>query len=287
MPSYTDHFGLALPPFATAPDPRFAYATRAHELEILRIQDAVEQRLGLSLLVGQIGTGKSTIAYLLLDSWAMEVDRFAVAYIPDPSAYTPAQFLRLLLASFGLESSRYIEKNKELLRAFLLDNYEAGRTVVALLDEAQTISAPNMATLQALSNEQTSKTKLIQLCLLAQPNIDRKLSYQPALRSRIARRGTLDPLIFEDAVDMMHYRVRVSGGEGKFETLFPEETHRPIYNATNGIPRRLCILCDNALFNAFVGGKPSVDCDSVEAAIRSCQFDNQLDKFDKEEPNGK
>ena len=117
----------------------------------------------------------------------------------------------------------------------LLDEYEAGRTVVVLLDEAQTISAPNMATLLYLSNLQTATTKLVQIALLALPNFDRKLSYQPALSSRIATRGTLDPLIAADTVDMMRHRVTFAGGN--FDRLFPEKTHRPIWQRHAGRPQ--------------------------------------------------
>ena len=192
---YVKYFGMHRMPFDTAPNPDFAFATRAHEMALLRLQDSVEQRLGLALLKGDIGTGKSTLAHLLVQTWGQEPDRFRVALIDDPSAYTPAQFMRLLVGAFGLEPSRYVQVNKDLFRGFLLDEYEAGRTVVVLLDEAQTISAPNMATLLMLSNLQTATAKLVQIALLALPNFDRKLSYQPALSSRIATRGTLDPLI--------------------------------------------------------------------------------------------
>ena len=270
MAGYVEHFGLNLPPFSTAPDPRFAFATRAHEIALLRMQDSVEQRLGLCLLVGEIGAGKSTIAHLLLSTWTASPEQYAVAYISDPSPQTPAQFLRLLVASFGLTPSRYQETNKDTLRGFLLDCFAVGKTVIALLDEAQTIHANNMGTIQHLSNEQTSDTKLIQLALLAQPNIARKLSYFPALNSRIARRGTLDPLIFSDAVDMMRHRVTVAGGD--FDTLFPTAIHRLIYNATDGNPRRICILCDNALFNAFAQGKRAVDAEAVTTAARDTGY---------------
>jgi general secretion pathway protein A len=273
MAGYVEHFGFKLPPFNTAPDPRFAYATREHELALLKMQDSVEQRLGLCLLMGEIGAGKSTIAHLLLKQWASDSDRYAVAYLADPSPQTPAQFLRLLISSFGLTPSRFIEANRDILRGYLIDNYRAGRTVVALLDEAQTISPPNMTTIQHLSNEQTSETKLLQLCLLGQPNFLRKLSYFPALQSRIARRGNLDPLLLEDAIDMMRHRVKVAGGN--FDRLFPLDVHRPLYNATGGIPRHICILCDNALFQAFSRGKKSVDLTAVTAAICDTDYEKK------------
>lgn len=268
---YVKHFGMSRMPFDTAPNPDFAFATRAHEIALLRMQDSVEQRMGLALLKGDIGTGKSTLAHLLTQTWTEEPDRYRTVLIDDPSAYTPAQFMRLLVSAFGLEASRYVQVNKDLFRSFLLDEYEAGRTVVVLLDEAQTISAPNMATLLMLSNLQTATTKLVQIALLALPNFDRKLSYQPALSSRIATRGTLDPLIASDTVDMMRHRVEVAGGD--FDRLFPVETHRPIWAATRGIPRKICVLCHNILFDAYARKLPGADMEAVVQAAKDCEFD--------------
>lgn len=266
MSVYLHHFGLKERPFDTAPDPKYAYASRAHEMALLRISDSVESRLGICLLKGQIGTGKSTVASLLMASWLSQPDRFVPAYIPDPSPYTPAQFLRPILAALGLEPSRYIMRNRELLRAFLLDRHAENKAVVVMMDEAQSISPPNMATLLSLSNEQTPKAKLIQIVLLAQPQVDRKLLYAPALNSRIARRGNLDPLVFDDTVAMMAHRLSVAGGD--FNRLFPEDVRKPIYDASEGIPRRVCIICDNALLNSFGRRSKTVDMESVCEAIR-------------------
>ena len=155
---YVEYFGMSRMPFDTAPNPDFAFATRAHEIALLRMQDSAEQRLGLALIKGDIGTGKSTIAHLLMQTWGEDPDRYRAVLIDDPSAYTPAQFMRMVVAAFGLEPSRYIQANKDLLRGFLLDEYEAGRTVILMLDEAQTVSAPNMATLLTLSNLQKGKS---------------------------------------------------------------------------------------------------------------------------------
>ena len=271
MPGYVDYFGLSMYPFNTAPDPRFAFATRAHEIELLRLQDSVEQRLGLCLLVGEIGAGKSTVAHLLLSTWAASPDKYAVAYISDPSPRTPPAFMRLLASSFGLPPARNLDANRNAIRGLLVDAYRAGKTVVAMLDEAQTVHRENMETIQHLSNEQTSDTKLMQIVFFAQPNIYHKLKYFPALNSRIARRGTLDPLIFEDAINMMRYRVQVAGGD--FDAIFDVSAHRPIHNATDGNPRRLCILSDNALFETFAARKRQVDAESVAVAVKSVTYE--------------
>ena len=107
--------------------------------------------------------------------------------------------------------------------------------------------------------------------MLALPSFDRKLSYQPALSSRIATRGTLDSLIASDTVDMMRHRVEVAGGD--FARLFPEETHRPIWSATQGIPRKVCVLCHNILFNAYARRLAGADIETVHQAASDCEFE--------------
>jgi general secretion pathway protein A len=270
VPGYLEHFRLNAKPFATTPDPQFAYGTREHQLAVAKIQYAVEERQGIFLLQGEIGTGKTTVSQFMLNAWRDDKS-LAVAHITNPAVRTPSQFLRLLLSHYGVEPPHLLADNWDALRGFLVGNYKAGKITVLVIDEAQTISAENMETLTHISNEQTQKHKLIQVVLLAQPNIARKLSYKPALRDRIAHGSTLNPLSYEDAVAMMRHRVRVAGGD--FETLFPDEAlHRRLYNITKGVPRRLCMLCDNALLNAYALGKPAVDEGAISDALDDLAF---------------
>lgn len=270
VPGYLEHFGLAVKPFATTPDPQFAYATREHQLAVAKIQYAVEERQGIFLLQGDIGAGKTTVAQFMLNGWR-EDKSLAVAHITNPAVRTPSQFLRLVLSHYGMEPPHLLADNWDALRAFLVGNHKTGKITVLVIDEAQTISAENMETLTHISNEQTQKHKLIQIVLLAQPNIARKLSYKPALRDRIAHGSTLNPLSYEDAVAMLRHRVQVAGGG--FDVLFPGETlHRRLYNVTKGVPRRLCMLCDNALLNAYALGKKTVNDASISDALDDLAF---------------
>ena len=270
MPGYLEHFGLAAKPFATTPDPQFAYATREHQLAVAKIQYVVEERQGIFLLQGVIGAGKTTVAQFMLNAWRDDKS-LAVAHITNPAVRTPSQFLRLILSHYGAETPHYLAENWEGLRALLVGNHKAGKTTVLVIDEAQTISAENMETLTHISNEQTQKHKLIQIVLLAQPNIARKLISKPALRDRIAHGSTLNPLSYEDAVAMLRHRVRVAGGD--FALLFPgDPLHRRLYNVTKGVPRRLCMLCDNALLNAYALGKKAADDDAISDALDDLAF---------------
>lgn len=225
---------------------------------------------GLFLLGDFTVTHNTTVSQFMLNAWRGD-DSLAVAHITNPAVRTPSQFLRLVLSHYGVDPPYHLAGNWETLRTFLIDNYKQGKTTVLVIDEAQTISAENMETITHISNEQTQKHKLIQIVLLAQPNIARKLSYKPALRDRIAHGSTLNPLSYGDAVAMMSHRTHVAGGD--FARLFPDEAlHRRLYNVTQGVPRRLCMLCDNALLNAFALGKSAVDDEAISDALEDLSF---------------
>jgi general secretion pathway protein A len=270
MSEYLAHFGLSKAPFSTTPDPAFAFATREHKQSLAKIAYYTEERRGIFLLLGEIGTGKTTISHLSLDRWRSEPERFVAARITDPSPRTPAAFLRLVLASFGLPTMRNVLDLKASLRAFLIEQYKAGRNVVLLIDEAQTIYPTNLDTLQAMANEQTQTAKLVQVVLLAQPNFEYKLAQKPALRSRIAGGTTLNALTPDEAIDLLRHRMNVAGGD--FDRVFPSSIHKGLYNSTNGVPRDLCVLCDAAMLNALAFNRKVIDEETLDRALKDLSF---------------
>jgi general secretion pathway protein A len=274
MPDYLNYFGLKQPPFSMTPDPTFAFATREHEQALLKMAFYTDERQGLFLLMGEIGTGKTTISKLAVDNWTSQRDKYTVGQVSDPSPPSPAAFLRLVLASFMQPVLRNLLDLKAALRVFLLEEYRAGRTVVLVLDEAQTIHPKNIDTIQAMSNEQTQTHKLLQIVLLAQPNFKNKLQQKPALRSRIAGGHTLDGLTPQDSIGLLHHRVAVAGGD--FDKLFVPSTHRTLYAATHGVPRDLCILSNAALVAAFSAGSRKVDDEILESALAGLSFKGWL-----------
>ncbi len=269
-------FGMRANPFSTAPDPDFAYETREHRLAIVKILYSIEERLGLFLLQGEIGTGKTTLSRFLFQQLSSD-GRYTIAYLTDMSMRTPAQFLREVTASYGLPvHNRASDITAELL-GFLAGQYKENKTVVLMIDEAQRIAGPNLHTLHMLSNQETSKHKLLQIVLLSQPNFPNKLEKVPALRSRITSAAYLDPLSFEDAIDMLRYRVEKVGGS--FDRLFPgQDLHHAIYQATAGLPRDLCVLSGAALVNAAGRDLTCVTGESIEAAINDFRFKFQTRK---------
>jgi general secretion pathway protein A len=257
MADYLRHFGLRAAPFSTTPDPAFAYASREHEKALLKIGYYTDERQGLFLLMGEIGTGKTTVSQLAVSSWKAQPARYVVGQVIDPSPRSPAAFLRNVLASLGIPPRRNVLDLKAELRLFLVEQYKEGRIVVLVIDEAQTIYPTNLGTIHAMTNEQTQKEKLIQIVLLAQPNFKNKLAQHKALRSRIAGITTLDPLTWEEAIDLLRHRMHVAGGD--FDRVFSPGTHKMLYNATQGVPRDLCILCNAAMLEALGSNRAVID----------------------------
>src|ERR1700730_7209504 len=121
MSEYLAHFGLKKAPFSTTPDPAFAFATREHKQALAKIAYYTEERRGIFLLLGEVGTGKTTISQLTINRWRSEPERFIASHITDPSPRTPAAFLRLVLASFGLPTMRNLLDLKAAFRGFLVE----------------------------------------------------------------------------------------------------------------------------------------------------------------------
>jgi type II secretory pathway predicted ATPase ExeA len=120
MSEYLHHFGLQKPPFSMTPDPSFAFATREHEQALSKMTFYTSDRQGLFLLIGEIGTGKTTIAKLAVDDWKAQPERYTVGQVADPSPMTPAAFLRLVLASFMQPVRRNLLDLKAALKVFCL-----------------------------------------------------------------------------------------------------------------------------------------------------------------------
>jgi len=267
------HFGLTGPPFAVSPDPRFAYGTEEHTLAITKISYSVEAHRGLFLLQGAIGTGKTTLGRFVLAEWKKRDDMIA-AYLITPATRSPAGFLREIAQAFGLAGPRNLAAIEADLLTFLLKSHEDGKTVVLILDEAQVTIPDCLDVLHRISNMQTLTEQLLQVVLLAQPNIVRKLEQRPALQSRITGGAYLGPLSFDDALEMLRHRVSVVADDNgaAFDRIFLAECHRPLYDATQGICRDLCVCADSALIEAYARKQNTITARTIAEVVKAMPF---------------
>jgi len=247
---YEEFYGLRETPFSVQPDPRYAYPSVEHKVSIAKMRYAVDQKRGLAVLTGPVGSGKTTIANGLQMTWDDDPTK-TVAFLPGAPVRTPGQFLRLILEAFGTPALRTESQNRQALEQFLLDEYGAGRHPVLLLDEGQNVTSRVIDAISDLTNFQTSQTKLITVVMLAQDNLPKKLERHDAFRSRIAVVGRLDPLNLDEMTDMIAYRITTAGG-GAIETYFEAQALADVHAITRGVPRDVCVLCDALFVNGYV-----------------------------------
>src|SRR4051795_12162942 len=202
---FEEHFGLASKPFGKTPDPSFLYESPQHKEALARLEYAVEEK-ELALLVGDIGSGKTTLSRALIDRLG---DARPVVLLINPRL-TPTQLLRSIASGLGLQPGRFRNDLLDQIHAKLYELYEAGREPVLIIDEAQLI--PSKATfdeIRLLTNFQLDDQNLLSVLLIGQPELEAKLErpYYAPLRQRIGLRYRLGPLTVEDTVAYIEHRI--------------------------------------------------------------------------------
>ncbi len=247
--SYYKLLGLEREPFSTSPDPQFFFLSAAHRAALYRLRIAVKLQRGLCLVLGDVGTGKTTLSRRLAQLLPQD-GPIDLHVILNPYFASEQEFLRTLMESFHLEVPDSIPPVRVMLSAIerhlFTRGVEAGRIVTLLIDEAQQLSASTLEVLRALLNYETHDTKLLQLILMAQ------LEYLPTLRAirnlwdRVSLKYVLNPLDERETKELIMFRLERAGFTDR-EPLLTDEAIREVYYATQGYPRRIALLCHDAL----------------------------------------
>ncbi|MAG33306.1 MAG: hypothetical protein CL908_20715 [Deltaproteobacteria bacterium] len=260
---YTAFYGLREKPFALSPDPRFLYLAGSHREALAHLLYGIEQGEGFISVTGEVGTGKTTLCRTLLE----RLDgAFELAFLFNPSR-TGLELLQSICAEFGLPAEGLPRRSLMVqLNNFLVEQKRAGRRVLLIIDEAQTLSDNTLEQVRLLSNLETSREKLIQILLLGQPELDRKLDGRALrqLRQRISVRWKLEPLGSQETHAYVRHRIAVATGEPK--DLFSEAALREIHRRTGGVPRLVNQLCDRALLAGYAARAPQIGPRLIRAA---------------------
>ena len=262
---YTAFFGLREKPFVLSPNPRYLFLSAAHREALAHLIYGVEQGEGFITITGEVGTGKTTLCRALLDRLGAETE---IAYLFNPSR-TGLELLQSISMEFSLPATGLTRRELlEQLNRFLLEKKRENRRVLLIVDEAQTLSSTTLEQIRLLSNLETASSKLIQILLLGQPELDTKLDSTGLrqLRQRISVRWTLKPMSAKETAAYVRHRLRVAAG-GRRE-LFDDGALREIYRRTRGVPRLVNVLCDRSLLAAYGNGVPTVDAAQVRGAAR-------------------
>ncbi|MBC8444779.1 MAG: AAA family ATPase [Chloroflexi bacterium] len=255
--------GLSEPPFSLSPDPRFFFLSAQHKTALAKITYTAEQRQGLSVVYGDVGVGKTTIARRLYQIYNDSLG-FEAAYLPMPIFPSEFQFLKAICSEFGLPPKRSKYAQIELLNTHLIDIWKQGKNAILILDEAQALVGQQFELIRQLLNFESNTQKLIQVILIGQNELRNKLRLKKALRSRIATRSTIEPLDQHDTRDMIIFRVMVAG---HMNPLFTDEAIQAIYDYSHGMPRDICALGLNVLPLALIRNVRVIDVDLVQQAI--------------------
>jgi len=248
---YEDFLGLNTNPFQLSPDPYFLYSSEQNKIALASIAEAVRQRKGFVALTGEVGTGKTLVLRCLFEVWEREEIPFA--YFIGPRLST-TDFLSYITFELGITVAEPTKGN--LLRAlygFLLAQFEKGLTTILVIDEAHQMPRSVLEEIRVLANFETAQQKLIQIVLVGQPELDRKLDSVElrSLKQRIAVRCQLRPLREEETFQYIKRRLEVAGAGSEAATIFPEQTVKAIHRYSLGIPRLVNSICDQALTTAF------------------------------------
>ena len=261
-----DYSGLGLvePPFSLSPDPRFFFLSAQHKTALAKITYTAEQRQGLSVVYGDVGVGKTTIARRLYQTYNDDLNYYA-AYLPMPIFPSEFQFLKAICSEFDISPRRSKYAQIESLNTFLINAWKQSKNAVLIIDEAQALVGQQFELIRQLLNFESNTQKLIQLILIGQNELRNKLRLKKSLRSRIATRSTVEPLDPTDTRDMISFRVMVAGRK---EPLFTSQAIQSIYDYSHGMPREICALGLNVLPLALVQRANVIDEDLVAQAVK-------------------
>lgn len=270
--SYYKILGFEKEPFSTSPDPEFFYLSKEHEAALTNILIELRIKRGLSVILGDVGTGKTTLSRKLIQELKSR-DDFIFHIILDPSFDNEYLFLSSLAKNLDIAPSRDIFSSafsgapvqatildlRESLERFLFQKgVTENRTVVIIIDEAQKLTDKSLEILRVLLNYETNEYKLLQLVLLGQLELYTRIMNIPNFFDRISFRYVLNPLGLNETKEMIEFRIRQAGYRANMH-LFLDEAVKEIYQYSRGYPRRITMLCHRALKELALKNKFVVD----------------------------
>jgi len=245
---YTKFYNLKEKPFEITPDPSFLYLSENHREALAHLTYAVQEKKGFTVITGEVGTGKTTLIHTLLSRLDGNT---RTAYLFNPKL-VPTDFLHYICEDFGLKSPKR-SKGQHLtqLHNFLMTCYSQNERAVLIIDEAQNLDSQLLEEVRLLTNLETPKSKLLQVILIGQPELNDMLSQRQCrqLKQRVSLRYHVHPLNKKETEEYISQRLKKAGAVDV--DLFTPKAFDKIYQYSKGIPRSINIVCDNALLAGY------------------------------------
>ena len=255
--SYLEHYGLDREPFSNAPDARFYYNSDLHSQALLRLMYAVDSNKGLAVLVGGVGTGKTTLARRMLDN--LPEDRYESSLlVMVHSGITPEWILTRIALQLGVDepAGDRLKLLKQLYMR-LLEIDDEGRRAVVLIDEAQMLQSRElMEEFRGLLNLEIPGKKLLNIVFFGLTELEDCLALDEPLAQRVAVKYHLKSMTVETTTSYIKHRLQVAGAK---EVLYDAEVIPLIHRYAGGVPRLINTISDNCLFEAYLRKMHKVD----------------------------
>ena len=266
--SYYTTIGLQKEPFSTSPDPEFFYRSAAHQTALSRLEIAIRLRRGLSCILGDVGTGKTTLSRMLTQMLSNE-DIFDFHLILDPNYKSEYQFLSSLVKMFKINTElKSTLDYREALEQYLFHKgVEENKIVVLLIDEGQKLNANQLEILRTLLNYETNEYKLLQLVIMSQMELLPRLRKVKNFFDRISLKYIINPLDETETKEMITFRLRQAGYNNQDYELFSDGAIRMIHAHTQGYPRRIAMVCHDALEYIVMNEKKFVDEEAIDKLL--------------------
>lgn len=275
--SYFRILGFEKEPFSTSPDPEFLYLAQGHQATLTNVLIELRLKRGLSVVLGDVGTGKTTLSRKLIQALRERGD-FIVHYLLDPCFQNEHEFLYSLVRNFSINVDQYNGFKAETSRASVMDLKEAvekflyektiigNKTVVLIIDEAQKLDEASIEMLRVILNYETNDSKLLQLVCFGQLELHSRIMKIPNFMDRISFKYTLNPLSLIETKEMIQFRIKqaeyCSGSR-----LFQDDAIEMIHKISHGYPRKITMLCHRALKQLVMKRKWAVDEELVREIV--------------------
>ncbi|MBI5180479.1 MAG: AAA family ATPase [Nitrospirae bacterium] len=270
--SYIEFYKLKEQPFTNTVDTKFYYNSVQHSEALLRLKHAINTMKGLAVLVGSIGTGKTTLARRMLDELNEKEYESALLVIIHANI-TPEWLLKKIITQLGVEELP--DDKTELLSKLckrLIEIHEEGKKAVVLIDEAQMLQTKElMEEFRGILNIETDGNKLITFVLFGMPELDACLSLDEPLKQRIAMRFKLQSFEESTTEEYIKFRLKIAGCSSE---LFTKDALEAIHNYSHGIPRLINTICDNALLEGFLRKKQRIDANIIKEVVNDLGLTN-------------
>jgi general secretion pathway protein A len=260
---YNTFFGFREKPFKLVPNPDYLYLSKSHEDALAHLAYAVDQGDGFVVIIGEVGTGKTTLCRNFLEQLDSDTES---AYIFNPRLDS-TQLMSSICNEYGIKTSgrQDIKELLDKLNTYLIAQHRLDRKVVLLIDEAQGLSIESLEMVRLISNLETTRSKLLQIILVGQPELEQKLASHELrqLAQRISLNCQLKPLTASETDGYIRHRVNIAAVRPS--EVFTTGACQKAYEYSGGVPRLINIICDRALLAAYSSNQSTIHGSLVQA----------------------